>query len=394
MKLSLRFRSFDVYLVFIFLISTTSFATMQILNASSAESLGVFVVDAISLKRSLLIYDVPKYGFSQIIGIYQEAKSFIALTILYYFSPTPWGFFSDFITNFILVGFTCAGILKLASIECKDRKKISIFIATFILLNPYILALMLFPNKEIPLMFLSVSFALSVMSKKYISVFLLILITYFIRDGHALVFLLSYLIYFGLKKYNINAALVFFVIILFLIAASFIDLSALGGPFERNVSVGNLYKLNQLSAEGSLLYSAIYNSITQAFRMQFLSESSVYTINIGLWLLGICVFCTIPISIMRFSINSKFITINDILLVATFTAILFSSFEQPRYFLAALPNILVLLSKFKIRSVYMICATTILINPLLLSLDLLPPVQVGVDTLQLQEIGFFDESRL
>lgn len=363
------------------------FVILQLLSIQLGLQLGLFVVDAVSLKKSLLIYNILNSGFDSLTGVIGQVLSFYSLFILYFWTGAPFGFPLDFLTNLLLSILAWKNTLAIARLEASKVPNLYFYALIFWFLNPYCLSVMLFPNKEIFLFFLTTGFAKNVISGKYFWALLYLPIVYVTRDGHALALLASILAYLGIKHLRVKGWQIISLAFLLVSIASQIDLTVLGGAFERNVSVGQSGSYGSGGNNLNPLAAAIINWLNFSFRPQFFSAEGVYVINFGFWLLGISVFFALPKAYLTIWKSSQSNLFSSLLLFSISMALVVSSYSQQRYFLPFLPMIIIILAGFRPRIVFSFLLMTLVTYPILDKLNLLPPLQVGVSSSNLREIG-------
>lgn len=380
MKSRLTVSAHNVFAILIVILCSSAFALLQLHSIGSSEYLGTFVVDAVSLKHSLKAYDILNGGVGRFIEIFGEAKSFAALAIIYLFTATQWGYLCDLLTNIILILLTCREVLKINKKygDCGNNL-LFIYFAIFIFINPYINSVSAFPNKEIPLMLLSSIFAAGLLSGAYIKVFVVIFITYFVRDGYAIVLLLATCLYYWFQKFKITHILSISLLLFLSLLVSLEDFSFFGGAFARNTAVGSIYQNNNIFKVNNVAFDFVYNYITLGVRTQFFSSTSLYVLNVGLWLLGVVLLIALPTALMEMKDQSRLKVLIGSLLLCVMLALLYSSYNQPRYFMPLLPLMLITLLKVHPRTTFTILCFTIFLNPVLYYLGMLPPLQIGID---------------
>ena len=375
--------------VSIFVISV-AFVLIQLISVSFGVTEGMFVVDAISLKKSLLSYDVLSEGVLGLRQIISQVLSFYALLIIYILSPTDIGFLTDFVINLAFVVLSWKNTLKIATLERSQAK--NIFMISFMLwfVNPYLLAMMVFPNKEMVLLYLTTSFALSLIKKKYLLTLAIILITYFIRDGHAIALACGACSFIGITRLNVKGWHIFLIAFVLLSTVSINDLSQIGGAFERNAALGEKGSVyhDGRGSNPSVLISSIINWLNFAFRPQFFGDNGLYTINIGFWLLGVATFLSLPIAYLTVLKSKNKNLLSSLLIFSISCALLISSYSQPRYFLPFMPLMLIIISDIHPKIIGLVIGLSLLTYPIMSYLDFLPPLQIGITQIEIRSIGW------
>lgn len=387
-----KFNPMNVKLVYgsaIIIIASTIFIFLQYILALNGLTQGIFVVDAVSLKLSLLTYKIIDVGLNSLSDIISSVFSFYALLIVYYFSSTEYGFLIDFITNLLLTLITYRNIFHLIRLSELEYPNFLLYSTVFWLLNPYLLCVMLFPNKEILLALVSSAFALSLLRRRYIIASLYIFGAYFIRDGHAIALSCAGLAYYLITHTPVKGWQIFIAILIVLFTVSINDLSQFGGAFERNANLGSsgsVYESGPGSNANKLL-SIFVNWLNLGFRPQFFGHEGLYFLNIGFWLLGIATFITLPIAFYNVLISSQRDLLSSLLIVSILAALVVSSYSQQRYFLPFLPFMMLLMTRVRVLYVAITFPTSLLIVLILSQLNSLPPEQIGISQQQLRQIG-------
>jgi len=366
------------------------FVMLQYLAINGNWTNGLFVVDAVSLKRSLLFYDVINTGFSSLTAVINQVLSFYALFILYWWTGSEFGFIWDFGVNLILTILAWKNTIQIAKLEAGATPNLLFYVSIFWFLNPYYLSVMMFPNKEILLFFLTTACAKNMISGRYLIGIICIVLAYFTRDGHALALLCASAAYVAMKHFKIKGWLVVLTALVLVASFSVNDFAQLGGAFERNAYMGSS-KFGYHSDPGSnsnILVSSIVNWLNFAFRPQFFGPDGIYLINFGFWLTGITVFFVLPLAYLTVWNSVPKNLFSSLLIFSISLALVVSSYSQQRYFLPFLPLILIILTSVKPKFVFAVLAFSLMIYPILNMLEILPPIQMGVSSQSLREIGF------
>jgi hypothetical protein len=244
----------------------------------------VFINDTSSYWGNLIRYDK---------GIKGNYYTLIGVIVLYY----PAIFFSWIycvIINSTLLLLSCNYFLKtLESLKICIPKKKYLGLFLIILFNFYIWGVLYFPNKEIPLIFLTnlLIFNIVKYKKKVLSLYPIILI-FFFRDGYSFILLLSVLILWSFENRIIKSPFKFLVIIiLILMFFSLKDLSKLQilSNYQYVVDRNINYEVDTKFAANlpyyiSYLINLFNNSVVYAVRAQLFDlEYRLYFHGIGIW---------------------------------------------------------------------------------------------------------------
>lgn len=339
---------------------------------------GNIVADAFSLEQSLKFYNLYDGGLAALSEVYTKAKSFFGVSLIYYWSSTKIGLYTDTLTNLVLTITTWRYTCELAKVYNANNSMVLCNAIIFWFINPYYLAILFYPNKEIPLLLLTVAFVYKVINRNFLTAFLIIWFTYYIRDGYAIVLLTTYCIFMLVMHFKIHPKWVVFVVIAILYMFQNGGLSSLGGAFERNAYIGTLYGQHGASNLAIFIQKFIGNWLNLGLRSQFMSVTGIYLLNIGLWLLGIMVAIALPLSVYYFVKFDEKMFLLNCLVLGMITALLYSSYIQPRYFFPLIPIFLIITSKIHPLIFLILSTITLLLNPFLFHFDLLPPLQEGI----------------
>ena len=244
----------------------------------------VFINDTQSYWENIISYHDGKEG---------NYFTLIGVLILYY--PAYFlGWLYCYFVNFTLLILSCLFFLKTIRLIKLKFSNYKIF-ATFILVifNFYLWGILFFPNKEIPLIFLTnvLIYIIASRKSKLISLVPVVLI-FFFRDGFAFIlFCTMLMIWFlgkGFEKNPIRILLSFIFVLMFFSLKTLSSLGILSDyqyVIDRNIAY---------ESESSFAYNSPYyfsylinlfnNSIIYAFRAQLFDQNGrLYFHGIGLW---------------------------------------------------------------------------------------------------------------
>ena len=266
----------------------------------------------LSLFIPIIQYHIEKFGYFGISAVfindtqsyweniisYHEGKegnyyTLIGVLILYY--PAYFlGWLYCYFINFTLLVLSCLFFLKTIRISNFKFSNNKIF-ATFILVifNFYLWGILFFPNKEIPLIFLTNVFIYILASRrsKLIS-FIPVVLIFFFRDGFAFIlFCTMLMIWFLGKRFEKNPIKILIFLIFVLMFFSLKTLSSLGilsdyqYVIDRNIAYESESSFAyDLPYYFSYLINLFNNSIVYAFRAQLFDQNGrLYFHGIGLW---------------------------------------------------------------------------------------------------------------
>jgi hypothetical protein len=277
-------------------------------------------------------------------GVEGNYYTLIGVIILYY----PAYYFSwlyCYLVNFILLALS--SFLFVKSINLLNEKRSNEYFTSVFLIvifNFYIWGILFFPNKEIPLIFLTNLFLYSVISKKSKSITLFIIfITFFFRDGFAFILFSAVILNWILgKKFINNPIKSFSTMIFILMFFSLKTLSKLGllsdyqYVIDRNIAYESETSFAfELPYFLSYLINIFNNSIVYAFRAQFFDlNNRIYFHGVGLWQfavvlsLGLISWIKLLISIKN---KESMISNVGLIIIVSYLLLSTSTYPQARY---------------------------------------------------------------
>jgi hypothetical protein len=346
---------------------------------------GMFVNDSLGMEDTLRRFvEDPDGVFSTVYGV------------MFLYSPSYYlSHVYNLIVNLLLLTFAANFFLKtLSELDIKLSPRKIMLIMTIVVFNFYILEVLYFPNKEIPLILLTNAFLYYfIVQRRTVIVFSILVLTLFIRDGHGLVLTLTFFSLTFFRGYLLRKPYFFLLSIFILFSILSIDvIESIGilGDYNyilaRNVSLAT-------DADGSLLTGApVYISyalkvvnhyISSAVRPQFIDlNDRIYIVGIGLWQNGVVIFLGISswLYLIRQQENYKIVAIG----VAIILGMLFISvgtFTQPRYMM---PYIFWLTTGFvfllDLKKILILVLGIFLVSVLFTLLNLGVPIPLGIDT--------------
>ena len=239
-----------------------------------------------------------------------------------------------------------------------ERLRAPAWAALGLLANPYLMLAMPGPNKEMPLVFLTLLFADAMLrsQRRWWLAFAICIPMYLLRDGYGL-FMMGLLCITWLLGQREHLLPLVVLAMMVSAAALWSDLASLVPTMARNLSiysaqfddpeaVGSLASALALDpfgpVGGVVLYATrlVYNVVAQAFFPVFLTDSgNIYWIGVAYWVYGLmalmaCIGCA-----WRWLTNAgdSHQRLAAALALSTWFMISLSLFIQPRYFMPMLP---------------------------------------------------------
>ncbi len=207
--------------------------------------------------------------------------------------------------------------------------------------NFYIWGILFYPNKEIPLIFLTNLFIFLLINKKYFLNFLLIILIFFFRDAYSFICLISLVLFLVFNKYYKENPFKFILFtVLFMMFFSLKALSQYGllnnyqYVIDRNLDLENVDKLAfNFPYFIQYLISLFNNAFGYSMRAQFYEHQfRFYFHGFGLWQFATTLALGI-ISWLKILKNKKYSKLFNIPFFLFLSLILLASgsYPQPRY---------------------------------------------------------------
>uniref|UniRef100_UPI0040474EE6 hypothetical protein n=1 Tax=Algoriphagus sp. TaxID=1872435 RepID=UPI0040474EE6 len=279
-------------------------------------------------------------------GVEDNYYTLIGVLVLYY-PAYYFGWIYCYLINFTLLFLSCNYFLKTTKIldlRLSNSKLISIYL--LIVFNFYLWGILFFPNKEIPLIFLTnLLIYLITTKKKFVFQIFIIFLIFFFRDGFAFILMVSILaVNFFKKRLLDNPFKYLFFFISFLMFFSLETLSALGflGDYQYVIDRNIAYESESRFASNlpyflSFLINLFNNSIIYAFRAQLFDlDYRFYFHGIGLWqfavLLSLGLFSFIFIlKKINYNIDNSSLFSIAYIVIISYILLCTSSYPQVRY---------------------------------------------------------------
>ncbi|MES2535056.1 MAG: hypothetical protein V4632_04200 [Pseudomonadota bacterium] len=343
---------------------------------------GLFVPDAVSLKGTTMVYWLMQ----------EDARSWNTFRTLFgvmlvYWPGMIWGTAGIAATNFLLLMFASAIFVK--SIKAFELNRNAVFLVSVMTLlmvlgNIYLIEVILFPNKEIPLIALTNLFIyFLIVRQKIIGALLTAAAAFFFRDGYGIVLVIStifvYVSWFSTRETTAMLLGGFSLILAFLPSAY---LAQIDHSLERNIALGNVIDQSYeqlISGPIGYYFKILGNALNLALRPQFLDEmGGLYLLHVGFWQLGIVIVAGLAWStykIARGSENEK--NLASVIWIVLL-AISYSSYVQPRYLMPLIFWLAMALASSP-KSRWIGVGIGIMGTVLFSAADLLPPRAYGID---------------
>lgn len=202
--------------------------------------------------------------------------------------------------------------------------------------NIYIVSCLAYPNKEIPLIFLSSVTILALLRGHWLLAGLCIFLSYWFRDGYALILAMVAVVLVCRRFLFVSGGVIAVLFLgLLLVAFPIQDVAGVHGSLGRNVAIGDVVAGDKFSALGDVFAYGmrfIGNAINLGLRPQFFDlRGDIYVLGIGYWQFGV-----VLLSGLCWSTRSLFSGDNArgglaVAIVVTLAGVSYGTFVQPRY---------------------------------------------------------------
>lgn len=290
---------------------------------------GVFVSDTVALRNTVKVYwwlQPPiDSTWQPIIGVMRL-----------YWAGLLWGSWAICVVNIGLLFVATYYFLQLLRVVFTDDYsclKIAASVLLLIAANVYLIEVMAFPNKEIPLLAISNAYMYYLLVRKsYVGAVLISLIAFIFRDGYGVILLICAGLVWLLSNQPRNMRILVLGILLAMLAFIPITLFVeLGNVISRNAALGTQSSANYsfVSYFQHLKYNLLSLSMLNSF---VTNEDRLYLLNIGYWQLGVLVLTGGGWAIRQILFEDNQLDVGiAIVIVVALLAISYSSFIQPRY---------------------------------------------------------------
>lgn len=293
---------------------------------------GVFVSDAVALRETANVYwgrsNVLDATWRPIIGVMQ-----------FYWPGILWGSLAVCALNIFLIlvaAYYFYKTIKAFVAESRNLLRVFFFVMISVVGNVYLVEVMAFPNKEIPLMAITNAYVYYlVVRRSYIAPVFLSFVAFLFRDGYGVILLGSLLAVWVLwnRPSKTRLTLIGLMVAVFALIpiTSFVEISDI---VARNVESG-IWAEQFPKANEQLSYLARlkYNTISLAMLNSFLTDGGrLFLLNIGFWQLGVFVIAGVFWSIKQvLKETNEFELGISIVIIVTLVCISYGTFVQPRY---------------------------------------------------------------
>lgn len=293
---------------------------------------GFFVPDSIALRDTANVYweTQPELDatWQPIIGV-----------VLLYGVGILWGSLAVCGLNIFLVlvaAYYFFKSIKALAIEDHYLLLIFSFVMISVVANIYLIEVMAFPNKEIPLMAITNAYVYYlVVRRSYIAAAILALTALVFRDGYGLILIccLGAVLILRHRPMNIRIAFIGLTVVVFAIfpVSSLMEISSI---VARNVEAGSA--LDQYTNSGVYLRyfsQLIYNTLSLGLLNSYVTEDGkLYLLNIGFWQFGVFIIAGVlwAIKLLLSEVSEIEVGIS-IVIIITLLCLSYGTFIQPRY---------------------------------------------------------------
>lgn len=337
---------------------------------------GFAVPDAISLEKSVhLAWSV---NWEQIPNI----RTFLGTVLVYY----PVIIFGDLYALFANVLLLSVSAVLFKSVICRldtlnNPNRTWIVALILVASNVYIIGCLLYPNKEIPLIFLTTVVLIGLMSRRWYLAALAIFLTYWFRDGYALILSIVAIVVFFRRFTFVSGGIIsaLFLVLLF-VAFPIQDFSGIDRSLQRNVAIGAVIAGDKFSALGDVAaYSVrlIGNALNLGLRPQMIDvRGGIYLLGVGYWQFGIILLAGLIWSAQNLLSSGIARGSLALVILTTLLGISYGTFVQPRYMMPLILPLSLGLSESRLGR-YMAIPAAVTFPIIFLIIGGLPPLAGG-----------------
>jgi hypothetical protein len=343
---------------------------------------GLFVPDAVSLKGTTMVYWLMP----------AEARSWETFRTLFgvmlvYWPGMMWGTAGIAVTNILLLMCASAIFFKSIKVFAVNRNAVflvSVLALSMVLGNIYLIEVILFPNKEIPLIALTNLFIyFLVVRENIIGALLTAAVAFFFRDGYGIVLAICTIFVYANWFFTRKMTVLFlgaFSLVLAFFPHSY--LAEIDYTFERNIALGSVIEQSYeelLAGPVGYYFKVLGNALNLALRPQFLDEmGGLYLLHIGFWQLGVVIIAGLAWSAYKIFRGSDTEKNLACVIWIVLLAISYSSYVQPRYLMPLIFWLAMTLASSP-KSRWIGISIGIIGTVLFSAADLLPPRAYGID---------------
>jgi hypothetical protein len=300
---------------------------------------GVFVPDAIGLREV-----TTDYWTSADERSWAAWRTFLGVVLLYW-PGVAFGPIGAALVNFSVLAVS--GLLFYRTLEAfnLDRDALvstTVLVLLFVAGNVYLIEVMMFPNKEIPLIALTNLYIYFLVARKSVARALVVAAVVFLfRDGYGLILAMS-AVFVLFTSYTPKKWTVFLLIGLSL-GLAFFPASYLKGvdhSFERNIELGprlDLRYADFMDGPAGYYFKMLGNAMNMGMRPQVLDEAGgMFLLHVGYWQFGICILAGLAWALVKVRKGSEIEIKLAAVILIVLLGISYSSFVQPRYLMPLL----------------------------------------------------------
>lgn len=298
---------------------------------SSLGFSGFTVPDAVSINNS--IYLAWTVGWREIPNI----NTFLG-TVLLYYPVMVIGEVYPLIINPALMALSAtlfySTITRLDDLQ--DPVRVWIVALILVATNFYIVSCLAYPNKEVPLIFLTSAAIFGMVTGKWYLTALSLLLCYWFRDGYALILFMVTIVVLCRRFLFVSGGIIATAFLLLLFVAFPMQyFSSFGDALERNIAIGEVIAGDKFSAHGDLvafIARLIGNALNLGLRPQMLDvQGGIYLLGVGYWQFGVILLAGLIWSARNLCSSSMARGTLALVIVVTLLGISYGSFVQPRY---------------------------------------------------------------
>lgn len=292
---------------------------------------GLFVPDAVALRDTAKVFWEIRFDLNAtwrpIIGV-----------MLLYGVGVFWGALAVCGLNILLIVIAAYYFLKVIKFLVNDDRYLLLiffFVMISVVGNIYLIEVMAFPNKEIPLMAITNAYMYHLtVRRNYILALVLSFIAITFRDGYGLILIGCMGVVWGLQNRPTNARVVLVASIAAILSlfpiSNFVEFSSI---LERNTEV-SLESSGYFSYFSKLVYNTVSLGLLNSFKAE---DGRLYLLNVGFWQFGVFIISGV-LWALKGSLRETTEVENNIsmIIIITLLGISYGSYIQPRYLMPLL----------------------------------------------------------
>jgi len=293
---------------------------------------GVFVSDAVSLRDTANVYwgrrAELEVTWMPIIGVMQ-----------FYWAGILWGSLAVCALNIFLILSAAYYFFETIKTFVSGNRQLLLifaFVTLSIVGNIYLIEVMAFPNKEIPLLAITNAYVYYlVVRRSYIAPAILSTIAFVFRDGYGVILIGCLVAFWALrnKPLKTRLGLIGLMVAIFTLMpiSSFMEISNI---VARNVESGLLaHQYEQVNGQLGYLSRLKYNTLSLGLFSSFLTDRGrLDLLNVGFWQLGVFVIAGILWATKQILTKANELEFGiSIVILVVFLCISYGTFVQPRY---------------------------------------------------------------